>query len=205
MLESESDINQENSWWNMGKMVECQIDSVRVSLTNQDRVIVLKDKTSERYVPIWIGPYEAESITIALQNIAVARPLTHDLVLSLLHQLEGRLLRVEITGLVTDTYYANLVIETDKTVYIDCRPSDAMALVARTGVPIFVDDEILAEVCIKPEENMSFGFDEDDNEEEDLPGDISAFENFLDDLQRGKDRDDLSDQEPPSDPEPDQD
>ncbi len=205
MLESESDINQENSWWNMGKMVECQIDSVRVSLTNQDRVIVLKDKTSERYVPIWIGPYEAESITIALQNIAVARPLTHDLVLSLLHQLEGRLLRVEITGLVTDTYYANLVIETDKTVYIDCRPSDAMALVARTGVPIFVDDEILAEVGIKPEENMSFGFDEDDNEEEDLPGDISAFENFLDDLQRGKDRDDPSDQEPPSDPEPDQD
>ncbi len=205
MLESEPDINQENSWWNMGKMVECQIDSVRVSLTNQDRVIVLKDKTSERYVPIWIGPYEAESITIALQNIAVARPLTHDLVLSLLHQLEGRLLRVEITGLVTDTYYANLVIETDKTVYIDCRPSDAMALVARTGVPIFVDDEILAEVGIKPEENKSFGFDEDDNEEEDLPGDISAFENFLDDLQRGKDRDDLSDQKSPSDPEPDQD
>ena len=205
MLESEPDINQENSWWNMGKMVECQIDSVRVSLTNQDRVIVLKDKTSERNVPIWSGPYEAESITIALQNIAVARPLTHDLVLSLLHQLEGRLLRVEITGLVTDTYYANLVIETDKTVYIDCRPSDAMALVARTGVPIFVDDEILAEVGIKPEENMSFGFDEDDNEEEDLPGDISAFENFLDDLQRGKDRDDPSDQKSPSDPEPDQD
>ena len=205
MLESEPDINQKNSWWIMGKMVECQIDSVRVSLTNQDRVIVLKDKTSERYVPIWIGPFEAESITIALQNIAVARPLTHDLVLSLIHQIDTLHLRVEITGLVTDTYYANLVIETDKTVYIDCRPSDAMALVARTGVPIFVDDEILAEVGIKPEENMSFGFDEDDNEEEDLPGDISAFENFLDDLQRGKDRDDLSDQKSPSDPEPDQD
>ncbi len=188
----------------MGKMVECQIDSVRVSLTNQDRVIVLKDKTSERYVPIWIGPFEAESITIALQNIAVARPLTHDLVLSVLHQLEARLLRVEITGLVTDTYYANLVIETDKTVYVDCRPSDAVALVARTGVPIFVDDEILAEVGIKPEENMAFGFDEEDAEEDDLPGDISAFESFLDDLQKGKDRDDLLDEGPPQDPESDQ-
>ena len=82
MLEFKSTINEENNWWNMGKMIECQIDSVRVSLTNQDRIIVLKDKTSERYVPIWIGLFEAESITLALQNVAVARPLTHDLLLS---------------------------------------------------------------------------------------------------------------------------
>ena len=71
----------------MGKMIECAIDSVRVSLTNQDRVIVLKDKDDERYVPIWIGLFEAESITVALQNIAVARPLTHDLMLDMLHKM----------------------------------------------------------------------------------------------------------------------
>ena len=188
----------------MGKMIECQIDSVRVSLTNQDRIIVLKDKTSERYVPIWIGLFEAESITIALQNIAVARPLTHDLVLSLLHQLGVRLLRVEITGLVSETYYANLVIETDKTFFIDCRPSDALALVVRTGAPIFVDEEILNEVGILPEDIMIYDNDEPMEELEE-PGDLSVFEDFLDDLQDSSDQDDSLNPEPPTDPDPDTD
>jgi len=186
----------------MGKMIECQIDSVRVSLTNQDRIIVLKDKTSERYVPIWIGLFEAESITIALQNIAVARPLTHDLLLSLLHQLGARLLRVEITGLVSETYYANLVIETDKTFFIDCRPSDALALVVRTGAPVFVDEEILNEVGIQPEDMMLYDHDESMEEIEE-PGDLSVFEDFLNDLQKGNNPDDSSSPEPPTDPDPD--
>ncbi len=188
----------------MGKMIECQIDSVRVSLTNQDRIIVLKDKTSERYVPIWIGLFEAESITIALQNIAVARPLTHDLLLALLHQLGARLLRVEITGLVSETYYANLVIETDKTFFIDCRPSDALALVVRTGAPVFVDEEILNEVGIQPEDTMLY--DQDEFEEfNETEEDISVFEDFLDDLQKGDDQDESSNPEPPTDPNPDAD
>ena len=185
-------------------MIECQIDSVRVSLTNQDRIIVLKDKTSERYVPIWIGLFEAESITIALQNIAVARPLTHDLLLALLHQLGARLLRVEITGLVSETYYANLVIETDKTFFIDCRPSDALALVVRTGAPVFVDEEILNEVGIQPEDTMLY--DQDEFEEfNETEEDISVFEDFLDDLQKGDDQDESSNPEPPTDPNPDAD
>ena len=188
----------------MGKMIECQIDSVRVSLTNQDRIIVLKDKTSERYVPIWIGLFEAESITIALQNIAVARPLTHDLLLALLHQLGARLLRVEITGLVSETYYANLVIETDKTFFIDCRPSDALALVVRTGAPIFVDAEILNEVGILPEDIMIYDNDERMEELEET-GDLSVFEDFLDDLQKGSDQDDSSNPEPPTHPDSDTD
>lgn len=183
-------------------MIECQIDSVRVSLTNQDRIIVLKDKTSERYVPIWIGLFEAESITIALQNIAVARPLTHDLLLSLLHQLGARLLRVEITGLVSETYYANLVIETDKTFFIDCRPSDALALVVRTGAPVFVDEEILNEVGIQPEDMMLYDHDESMEEVEE-PGDLSVFEDFLNDLQKGNNPDNSSSPEPPTDPDPD--
>ncbi len=176
-------------------MIECQIDSVRVSLTNQDRIIVLKAKNNDRYVPIWIGLFEAESITIALQNIAVARPLTHDLILSVLQQLGGRLLRVEITGLVSETYYANLVIETDKTMFIDCRPSDALALVVRTGAPIFVDEEILDEVGIQPEDVLIF---EESEPEEELhsEGDISVFEEFLDDLQKGDSTDQPSDSEP---------
>lgn len=187
----------------MGKMIECQIDSVRVSLTNQDRIIVLKDKTSERYVPIWIGLFEAESITIALQNIAVARPLTHDLVLALLHQLGARLLRVEVTGLVSETYYANIVIETDKTFFIDCRPSDALALVVRTGAPVFVDEEILNEVGIMPEDIMIYDNDEPMEELEE-PGDLSVFEDFFDDLQKGNNPDDSSNPEPPTNSDPDE-
>jgi len=163
----------------MGKMIECAIDSVRVSLTNQDRVIVLKDKDDERYVPIWIGLFEAESITIALQNIAVARPLTHDLMLDMLHKMGGRLLRVEITGLVSETYYANLVVQTDKEVSIDCRPSDALALVVRTGAPIFVDEEILNEVGIQPEDAIYLEPENEEEEEYDLPGNLSVFEDFL--------------------------
>ncbi len=188
----------------MGKMIECQIDSVRVSLTNQDRIIVLKDKTSDRYVPIWIGLFEAESITIALQNIAVARPLTHDLLLKILHQLGARLLRVEITGLVSETYYANLVIETDKTFFIDCRPSDALALVVRTGAPIFVDEEILNEVGIQPEDMMLYD-NEESEEAVDEPEDLSVFEDFLDNLQEGGSQDDASNPEPPTNPNPDTD
>lgn len=180
----------------MGKMIECLIDSVRVSLTNQDRIIVLKDKTRERYVPIWIGLFEAESITIALQNIAVARPLTHDLMLSILQKIGARLLRVEITSLVTDTYYANLIIWTDKEIAIDCRPSDALALVVRTGAPVFVDEEILQEVGIKPEEVTPEIVVE--NEDAEQTGDLSLFEAFFDEInsQKKDDPDDPS-QTPP--------
>ncbi len=202
MLEFKVTITHENNWWNMGKMIECQIDSVRVSLTNQDRIIVLKDKTQERYVPIWIGLFEAESITIALQNIAVARPLTHDLMLALLDQLGAHLLRVEIKGLVNETYYANLVVETDKTFFVDCRPSDALALVVRTGAPIFVDEDILEEAGIQPEDAMLS--DEVEHEEEpEETGDISVFEDFLDDLEKGNGQDDSLPPEPPVEPGPD--
>ena len=162
-------------------MIECLIDSVRVSLTNQDRIIVLKDKTSDRYIPIWIGLFEAESITIALQNIAVARPLTHDLMLDLLHKTGARLLRVEITSLVSETYFANLIIQTDKEIAIDCRPSDALALVVRTGAPVFVDEDILTEAGIQPEDSIDLSKLALDREE-DLPGDLSIFEAFFDEM-----------------------
>ena len=169
----------------MGKMIECQIDSVRVSLTNQDRIIVLKDKENERYLPVWIGIFEAEAITIALQNIAVARPLTHDLFLKLMEQLGAKLLRIEISSLISGTYFANLVVETDKILYIDCRPSDALALVVRSGVPIYIDEDILEEAAIQPEdfldESTAVGPDEEMDENQDS-GDISLFDDFLNNL-----------------------
>lgn len=177
-------------------MVECVIDSVRISLTNQDRIIVLKDKEAERYLPIWIGLYESEAITIALQNIATARPLTHDLMHTLINSLGARLLSVEISAMEADTYYANLVLEVEgERKFIDCRPSDAIALVVRAGVPIFVDDEILEDVAITPEdvsplplEGEAFDYPENDSDS------LSVFENFLDQLDEDELDDDQSDQ-----------
>ena len=166
----------------MGKMRECVINSVRVSLINQDRIVVLKEKEDALYLPIWIGLFEFESITIALQKIETARPLTHDLMKNLISSLDARLIAVEITTLESDTYYANLIIEQNGVQKrIDCRPSDAIALVVRTGVPIFVDEDVLERAGIRPEPETSEELDEG-SESAELPGDLSVFEDFFDQL-----------------------
>lgn len=139
----------------MAKMVEVVIDSVRVSLTNQQRIVVLREENNERYLPIYIGPYEAEAITIALQEIEVARPQTHDLLKNILATLNARLVRIEVVSLKEDVFYGNLVVEVDgRTVYIDARPSDALALAARVHVPILVAKDVMDSVGVMPEEDL---------------------------------------------------
>lgn len=139
----------------MSRMVEVIIDSVRVSLTNQQRIVVLREVNNERYLPIWIGPYEAEAITIALQEIEVARPQTHDLLKSVLTTLNARLVRIEIVSLREDVFYGNLVVEVDgRTVYIDSRPSDALALAARARVPVLVSQDVMNSAGVVPEEDV---------------------------------------------------
>lgn len=138
----------------MSKMVEVVIDSVRVSLTNQQRIVVLREVNAERYLPIWIGPYEAESITIALQEIEVARPQTHDLLKNILHTLGARLVRIEVIALKDEVFFGNLVVEIDgRTVNIDSRPSDALALAVRARVPVLVAREVLDSAGVLPEED----------------------------------------------------
>lgn len=139
----------------MSKMVEVVIDSVRVSLTNQQRIVVLREANNERYLPIWIGPYEAEAITIALQEIEVARPQTHDLLKNILTTLNARLVRIEVASLKEDVFYGNLVVEVEgRTVYVDSRPSDALALAARAHVPILVAKEVMDSAGVMPEEDL---------------------------------------------------
>jgi bifunctional DNase/RNase len=140
----------------MPKMVEVVIDSVRVSLTNPQRIVVLREPNVERYLPIWIGPYEAEEITIALQEVEVSRPRTHDLLKSVIHELNARLLRLEIIALREDVFYGELVIEANnRVVNIDCRPSDGLALAVRAHVPILVAREVLDSAGITPEEEAA--------------------------------------------------
>jgi len=134
-------------------MIECIIDSIRVSLTNQDRITVLKEKDSERYLPIWMGVPETDSITIALQGITIARPLTHDLLISIMNALDIHLESCEITKLENDTFYANLILEQNGIrKIIDSRPSDAIALAIRAKAPIFVDEDVLDTAGIRPED-----------------------------------------------------
>jgi uncharacterized protein len=139
----------------MADMVEVVIDSVRVSLMSSQRVVVLRQTDVERYLPIWVGPYEAENITVALQEVEVSRPLTHDLLKNVFSLLNSKILRIEIVDLKEDIYYGNIVAETDgKTISIDSRASDAIALAVRAHVPVLVSQVVMEEAGIVPEKNL---------------------------------------------------
>ncbi|MEI8131331.1 MAG: bifunctional nuclease family protein [Leptolinea sp.] len=139
----------------MTRMVEVVIDSVRVSLTNQQRIVILREVDTERYLPIWIGPYEAEAITIALQDIEVARPQTHDLLRNVLNALNARLLRVEVVNLKDDVFYGSLIVEVNGSILeIDSRPSDALAMAVRAHVPILASREVIEKAGVKPEKDL---------------------------------------------------
>jgi hypothetical protein len=191
-------------------MVEVVIDSVRVSLTNQQRIVVLREASTERYLPIWIGPYEAEAITIALQEIEVARPQTHDLLKSIMTTLNARLLRIEVVSLREDVFYGNLVVEVDgRTVYIDSRPSDALALAARARVPILVSKEVMDSAGVIPEDDLQNQRSAPEKpqrvmgEEPETEGSserLSVFEDFLQNLDLDNMEDSSDDEEPDDDP-----
>lgn len=198
-----------------GKMFEVIIDSVRVSLTNQQRIVVLREVNAERYLPIWIGPYEAESITIALQEIEVSRPQTHDLIKNLLNQMNARILRVEVLSLKDDVFYGNLVVECNgQVVEIDSRPSDALAIAARTHAKILVSEDVMSSAGIMPEvdihEKEQSGGDEPFNKE-DLGDEyeseerLSVFEDFLGSLDIGGMDEDEADDENEDDSSEDED
>ena len=140
---------------NANEKVEVIIDSIRVSLMSQQRIVMLKDIKKERYLPIWIGVPEAESIVIALQEVEVVRPLTHDLLKKVFDALNAEILRVEVTALNDDIYYGNIVTRHDQEIInIDARPSDALALAVRANVPIFVDKRVFEVAGVIPDEDI---------------------------------------------------
>ena len=125
-------------------MIEMLIDSIRVSLMNYQRVVILKEKMSERYLPIWIGPAEADAIAVKLQDVNVPRPLTHDLLSLVIDNLGATVNSVIVNDLKNDTFYAKIVLNVDGGVIeVDSRPSDALALAVRVEVPIYVEDTVL--------------------------------------------------------------
>jgi len=125
-------------------LVEMVVESVRVNLQTYHRVVVLKEKESDRHLPIWIGNNEADAIVIQLQNVPVPRPQTHDLLKAVIAELGAKVSRVVVSDLADDVFYARIVIDMDgRHVEIDSRPSDAIALAVRVKSPIFVEDAVL--------------------------------------------------------------
>jgi bifunctional DNase/RNase len=162
-------------------MVEVTIDSVRVSLMSQHRVVVLKEVEGERFLPIWIGPFEADAITIELQGVEVARPLTHDLLKSMVTLLGAEVLRVVISDLANDTFYARIVLEVEgDELEVDSRPSDAIALAVRCSAPVLVSEQVMDRASIVPEDDARIETEKEGEtrSEEDL----GAFRDFVEGL-----------------------
>ena len=125
-------------------MIEMSVEFVRVSMQNYNRVVILKEKESERYLLIWIGPAEAEAIAMRLGDVQPPRPQTHDLLVNIIKDLDARVSHVVVNDLNNDTFYAQIVLEANgRTVEIDSRTSDAIALAVRTQVPIYAEESVL--------------------------------------------------------------
>jgi hypothetical protein len=133
----------------MGQLVEMVVESVRVHMLSNRHVVILKDAARERYLPIWIGPWEASAIAMKLQGLSAERPLTHDLFAEALERLGVRIDRIVISELADETYHARLYLERDgQIVELDARPSDCVALAVRTNVRILVADEVLEQAAL---------------------------------------------------------
>ena len=129
-----------------------QVDSIRVHMPSGQHVVILKDKAAERYLPIWIGIYEANAIALKITGITPERPITHDLMTNIFKDLGASVTRVEVSSLASDVFYARIFLAVDgRNVDIDARPSDAIALAVRAEVPILVADEVLEKAGVTPE------------------------------------------------------
>ncbi len=166
-------------------MIEVKIDSIRVSLMSQHRVVVLKEVDTDRYLPIWIGPFEADAITIQLQGVQVARPLTHDLLKSVIDEMGATVSHVMVSELKNDTFFARIVMDVNgQSMEIDARPSDAIALAVRVNAPLFVAEDVMEIASIVPEAGLDEANVEGDaeplsaEEEEKL----AAFRDFINEL-----------------------
>ncbi|MDQ3937675.1 MAG: bifunctional nuclease family protein [Chloroflexota bacterium] len=131
---------------------EMVVESVRVHMLSSQHVVILRDTGRERYLPIWIGPWEANAIAMRLQGVTPERPMTHDLFSQTLEELGVVLKQIVVSDLADDTFRARLLLELDgRSVDMDARPSDAIALAVHAGVPIFATDAVLDRAAVVPE------------------------------------------------------
>ncbi len=172
-------------------MIEMIVDRVQVSLMSQHRLVVLRDTQEERYLPIWIGAFESEAITLELQGMLRERPLTHDLLKATITEMGGAVRHIFINNLSKDVFYAQINIEVNgDSIDIDSRPSDAIALAVRLKAPIYVDKQVMDKAGIRPDRNVEpeiLGLDDEfagsmDPSEKVDETKLSAFADFVDTL-----------------------
>ncbi len=169
-------------------MIEMSIEGIRVSLMSYQRVIILKEKESERYLPIWIGPAEADAIAVRLQEVSVPRPLTHDLLRQVLERLGAEVSHIVVNDLSNDTFYAKILITVNgEQVEIDSRPSDAIALAVRSQVPIYAEDTVLEKAGVLLDKDgdpieVQAGQQEPKKVDEEELQRMSAFRDFIESL-----------------------
>jgi uncharacterized protein len=155
----------------MAGLVEMQIESVRVHMLSNRHVVILKDQAGDRYLPIWIGAWEASAIAMRLQGLQAERPLTHDLFAAALERLGVQVQRVVISELADETYHARIHLERDGfQVEVDARPSDALALAVRAEVQIFAAEEVLAQAALASDPDEESAEDDDEDAESDPAG-----------------------------------
>ena len=153
-----------------GDLIPMDVVGVRVELPSNQPIVLLREKDGSRYLPIWIGANEATAIATALEGIQPPRPLTHDLMRSVIDAVGALAVRVVITEMRDSVFYADLALEVSgKEIQISSRPSDAIALAVRTGTPVFAIPEVL--------EKAGVHFEEDDEEEE-----VARFREFLEEV-----------------------
>ncbi len=145
------------------RLIEMVVESVRVHMLSSQHVVILKQSERDRYLPIWIGPSEANAIAMRLQGLSAERPLTHDLMVSVLAALGANISRVVVTHVTDGTFHARLYLENasgDES-DVDSRTSDAIAVAVRSGSPIYVDERVLDEAGVEPDETEEGGEDEE--------------------------------------------
>jgi len=131
---------------------EMMVESVRVHMLSSQHVVILREADADRYLPIWIGSWEAQSIAMKLQGVEAERPLTHDLLATILEELAASVRHIVVSDLADETYRARIVLVQGGTDYeIDARPSDAIALAIRVAAPIFATEAVLDRAGVIPE------------------------------------------------------
>ncbi|GAC1358554.1 MAG: bifunctional nuclease family protein [Ktedonobacteraceae bacterium] len=168
-------------------MVEMTVESVRINLATQQRVVILKATKQERYLFIWIAYAEAYAIAVELQGTNSPRPLTHDLLKNVIEQLDAKIESIVISDLIDEIYYARIVLDVaGRHVEVDSRPSDAIALAVRAKTPIFVEESVLERAGVVPELNedsqRSALRSEKDKAEDADADNLDAYRDFINSL-----------------------
>ena len=153
-------------------MKEMVLYGISFDVIGKQPIILLKTADANKFLPIWIGHQEAAAILMKLQGTELPRPMTHDLMTSILDELHAEVLKVTVTELKENTFYALLTLKLDNgEIDVDSRPSDALALAVRTNAPIFATDRLVEENAIE------FEHDVEDTEEV-----VERFREFLNDV-----------------------